>query len=266
MYHPLFIFDGQTGQLIAAVLRPGTCPASRGALAVLRRLVPTLRARWPGVHIEVRADAGFAVPALYAYLEAAGLDYTIGLATNRRLATLAAPLAAQAAAQRRQTGEKARLFTETAYQAGSWDHPRRVIIKAEALAKGMNVRFVVTSRTDEPATLYHWYTQRGDRPELCIKDLKDGCFADRLSDHRFWPNQFRLLLHAAAYWLLDTIRRWLTQRQVPHLQLGTLRLQLIKIGGWIRRRVGGLALHLARSHPGEPLWYLLATRPGRLRE
>jgi len=263
MYHPLLIFDGQTGQLIVAVLRPGTCHASRGAVAVLRRLVPLLRARWPGVHIEVRADAGFAVPELYTYLEAEGLDYTIGLATNSRLATLAAPLAAAAAAQRLQTGEKARLFAQTAYQAGSWDHPRRVVIKAEALAKGMNVRFVVTSRPDEPATLYSWYTQRGDRPELCIKDLKDDCFADRLSDHRFWPNQFRLLLHAAAYWLLDTIRRWLAQLHVPHLQLGTLRLQLIKIGGWIRRRVHGLTLHLASSHPGEPLWHLLATRPGR---
>ena len=266
MYHPLLIFDGATGQVITAILRPGTCHASRGAVAVLRRLVPLLRARWPGVHIEIRADAGFAVPDLYAYLEAEHLDYTIGLATNRRLEALAAPLAAQAAAQRLQTGEKARLFADTAYQAGSWDQPRRVVIKAEALAKGLNIRFVLTSRTDAPAALYHWYTQRGDRPELCIKDLKDDCFADRLSDHRFWPNQFRLLLHAAAYWLLDTLRRWLAQLQVPHLQLGTLRLQLIKIGGWIRRRVHGLTLHLASSHPGEVLWYLLASRPARLRE
>jgi hypothetical protein len=263
MYHPLLVFDGETGQLITAVLRPGTCPASRGAVAVLRRLVPLLRARWPGVQIEVRADAGFAVPALYAYLEAAQIPHTIGLATNPRLAALAAPLAAAAAAQRAQTGEKARLFAETSYQAESWPHARRVVIKAEALEKGLNVRFVLTSRTDDPAALYAWYAQRGDRPELCIKDLKEACCADRLSDHRFWPNQFRLLLHAAAYWLLDTLRRWLAQLHVPHLQLGTLRLRLIKIGGWLRRRLDGLALHLASSHPGEPLWHLLAARPGR---
>jgi hypothetical protein len=263
MYHPLLVFDGTTGHLITAVLRPGTAHVSRGALAVLRRLVRTIRARWPGVALEVRADAGFAVPAVYDYLEAQQIPYTIGLATNERLLALAAPLAAQAGQQRDRTGEKARLVAETTYQAGSWPHPRRVIVKAEALAKGLNIRFVVTTRPDEPAPLYAWYTQRGDRPELCIKDLKEDCCAGRLSCHRFWANQFRLLLHAAAYWLLDTIRRWLARLQVPHLQLGTLRLRLIKIGGWVRTRLDGLSLHLASSHPGEALWHLLATRPGR---
>ncbi len=86
-------------------------------------------------------------------------------------------------------------------------------------------------RADRPEDLYHWYTRRGNHPELCIKDLKEGCFADRLSCHRCWANQFRLLLHSAAYWLLDTIRRWLARLHVPHLQLGTLRLRLITIGG-----------------------------------
>lgn len=263
MYHPLLVFDGTTGQLISAVLRPGTAHASRGALGVLRRLVRAIRARWPGVSIEVRADAGFAIPAIYAYLEAEHIAYTIGLASNERLDALAAPLAAEAAQQRELTGEKARLFAETPYQAGSWPSARRVIIKAEALTKGSNIRFVVTSRADEPEALYHWYTQRGDHPELCIKDFKEDCFADRLSCHRFWANQFRLLLHGAAYWLLETVRRWLARLTVPHLQLGTLRLRLIKIGGWVRRRLDRLSLHLASSHPGEPLWRLLATRPGR---
>jgi len=99
--------------------------------------------------------------------------------------------------------------------------------------------------------------------ELCIKDLKEACFADRLSCHRFWANQFRLLLHSAAYWLLDTLRRWLARLHLPHLQLDTLRLRLIKIGGWVRQRLDRLSLHLARSHPGEPLWLLLANRSTR---
>jgi Transposase DDE domain group 1 len=150
MYYPLLVFDGTTGQLITAVLRPGTCHASRGGLAVLRRLVRAIRARWPAVRIEVRADAGFAVPAVYEYLEAEQITYTIGLASNKRLAALAAPLAAAATAQRAQTGEQARLFAETPYQAGSWPAARRVIIKTEALAKGPNIRFVVTTRADAP--------------------------------------------------------------------------------------------------------------------
>jgi hypothetical protein len=264
MYHPLLVFDGDTGQLITAVLRPGTCPASRGAVPVLKRLVQHLRARWPQVRIELRADSGFAVPALYDYCEEQHIPYTLGLVANERLDALAAPLAEQAKQQRAQTGEKVRLLAAGLYQAGSWTHARRVVYKAEALEKGLNTRFVVTTRCDPPDALYTWYTRRGERPELCIKDLKEGCCADRLSCHAFWANQFRLLLHSAAYWLLDTIRRWLVRRHVPHLQLSTLRLRLIKIGGWVRQRLDAVRLHLASSHPGEPLWHLLATRPNRL--
>src|SRR5262249_55193970 len=100
------------------------------------------------------------------------------------------------------------------------------------------------------------YVRRGE-PELWIKDLKDACFADRLSCHRFWANQFRLLLHAATYWLLDTVRRALMAAGTARLQLDTLRLRVIKIGGWVRTP---LQLLLASSHPGEPLWHLLAAR------
>jgi len=257
MYHPLLIFDGQTDQLITAILRPGTVHASRGVVAVLKRVVRALRARWPGVTVELRADSGFAVPALYAWCEAEGIAYTIGLPTNTRLEALATPLLAEAQRQHQQTGEKVRLASETTYAADSWPRTRRVVYKAEALAKGPNTRFVVTSRTDAPLDLYNWYVQRGT-PEQWIDDLKNGCFADRLSCHRFWANQFRLLLHAAAYWLLDTLRRWLTQAGLPRLQLGTLRLRLVKIGGWVRERVRSVAVHLASSHPGEPLWHLLA--------
>jgi hypothetical protein len=99
---------------------------------------------------------------------------------------------------------------------------------------------------------------RGDS-ENAIKDLKVACFADRLSDHRFGANQFRLLLHAAAYWLLDTLRRWLAQRRVPRLQLDTLRLRLLKIGARVYQLRDWVRLRLASSHPGQPLWEQLAT-------
>ena len=260
MYHPLLVFDGDTDQLITAVLRHGTAHASRGVVAVVKRLVAAIRARWPQVAIELRADSGFAIPALYAYCEREHIDYTIGLPPNARLEALAAPLVAQAKQHHQQTGEKVRLLAEGQYAADSWPHERRVVYKAEELEKGSNLRFVVTSRTDlAPLALYNWYVRRGE-PELWIKDLKGACFADRLSCHRFWANQFRLLLHAAAYWLLDTLRRPLIQAGVARLQLDTLRLRLIKIGGWVREQAHTLSLHLASSHPGEPLWRLLAVR------
>ena len=262
MYHPLLVFDGETDQLITAVLRRGNAHASHGVVAVLTRLVRACRQRWPGVSIELRADSGFAVPALYDFCAAEGLTYTIGLVPNPRLEALAAPLLTEAQRQQAATDQKVRLAGEASYQAASWSQPRRVVYKAEALPKGPNTRFVVTTRADPPLALYDWYVDRGE-PEGWIKDLKLACAADRLSDHRFWANQFRLLLHAAAYWLLDTLRRWLVQRGVPRQQLDTLRLQLIKIGGWVRQGRAGLRLHLASSHPGAPLWHLLASRPGR---
>ena len=263
MYHPLLVFDGDTGQLVTAVLRPGTAHAGHGAVAVLKRLVRALRARWPEAAIEVRADSGFARPEVYAFCEAEDVAYTIGLVPNPRLERLAAPLLAEARAQQAAAdGAKVRLLAETAYQAASWPRARRVVYKAEALAKGPNTRFVVTNRNDPAAAVYAWYTARGE-PENWIKDLKAACFADRLSCHRFRANQVRLLLHAAAYCLLDTLRRWLVAAGVARMQLDSLRLRLIKIGGRVRQLADRVHLRLASSHPGEPLWRLLAARPDR---
>ncbi len=262
MYHPLVIYDGDTDQLITAVLRPGDSHASRGVVSILRRLAPALRQRWPGVAIELRADSGFATPALYDLCEAEGITYTIGLPPNRRLQAVAAPLLETALTEEAETDAKVRLIGETTYQAGSWEHERRVVYKAEALAKGPNTRFVVTNRTVDAQRVYDEYVDRGE-PENWIKDLKNHCFADRLSCHAFWANQFRLLLHTAVYWLLDTLRRWLMTAGMERIQLNTLRFRLIKIGGWVRELATVVRLHLASSHPGRPLWDLLAVRPGR---
>ena len=245
---------------------PGTVHASHGVVAVLKRLVPRIRQRWPDVAIELRADSGFAIPALYDYCEAEHLGYTIGLVPNARLQAERAP---------------AHGGDDVAGHDGDGEGPlgRRNLISGRLVGDGTtrrlqggglaqgpqhSLRGRPSRRPDPPEALYDWYVDRGE-PELSIKDLKGACFADRLSCHRFWANQFRLLLHAAAYWLLDTLRRWLVQRGVPRMQLDTLRLRLIKIAGWVRQLLTKVRLHLAERHPGRPLWNLLATRKGRLR-
>ncbi len=151
---PLLVFDGDTDQLVAALLRPSDAHASRGVISVLRVLIRAVRARWSGVTVEIRADGGCAVPALYAFCEREHIGFTIGLLPNPRLHKIAAPLLAQATDRRAATGEKTRLVDETTYQAGSWDRERRVVYKAEALDQGPNTRFVVTTRTDPPAAVY----------------------------------------------------------------------------------------------------------------
>jgi hypothetical protein len=204
IYHPLVVFDGESGHLITALLRAGNTHASNSSVALLKRIVSRLRERWPEVHIELRADAGFAVPALYDYCEAEDITYTIALITNPKLQEMAEELLEEAKESHQKTSHKARLFGEDVYEAGSWEHERRVIYKAEAMEQGTNTRFVLTTRNDEPNALYEFYARRGEA-ENWIKDLKLHVKADRLSCHRFVANQFRLLLHAAAYWLMDAL-------------------------------------------------------------
>ena len=258
MYHPLLVFDGETGQLVTAVLRPGNAHAGRGAVAVLGRVVERLREEWPGVAVEIRADAGFALPEIYEWCEAEGVDHTIGLIPNARLDAIAEPLVERAVRESDERGgEKVRLVADAAYEAGTWGRSRRVVYKAEATEKGANTRFVVTGRRGEaPKELYDWYVGRGET-EGWIKDFKRALKADRLSCRRFWANQFRLLLHAAAYWLLDALRRRLMEAGVGRMQLDTLRLRLVKVGGRVRQLLTAVRMHLASSHPGQRLWRLL---------
>jgi hypothetical protein len=181
IYHPLLVFDGDTGQLITAVLRAGNTHASRSTVAILRRIVGLLRSTWPDVEVELRADAGFAVPAVYEYCEAEGIAYTIALITNSRLEEMASSLLEEAKRRYEKHRErKVKLLSQGHYRAGSWDRERRVVYKAEVMEEGTNTRFVVTNKPDEPDELYAHYTERGET-ENRIKDLKVALKADRLS-------------------------------------------------------------------------------------
>jgi hypothetical protein len=228
--------------------------------------VGRLREAWPGVKIEIRADAGFAVAEVYEWCEQEGIGYTIGLISNPWLESLAEPLLEQAKREsEEQGGQKVRLISEAPYEAASWGRARRVIYKAEVLEKGTNTRFVVSSREDDPLSLYDWYVRRGET-EGWIKDFKRALKADRLSCPKFFANQFRLLLHAAAYWLLDTLRKKLVAAGVQRMQLDTLRVLLIKIGGRVRQLFTVVKLHLASGHPGQRLWYVLSSAAGHTHE
>jgi hypothetical protein len=267
MYHPLLVFDGDTGHPICALLRAGNTHGSNSAVSLLKRIVARLRRGWPGVEIELRADAGFAVPALYDYREKEGITYTVGLITNARLEGLAEELLQEAKRRHGDRGaEKVKLFSEGSYRAGSWEHARRVVYKAEAMDQGTNTRFVVTTgRTDGPKDLYEFYVRRGES-ENWIKDFKLHTKADRLSCHRFIANQFRLLLHACAYWLMDALRRKLMESGTRRMQLDTLRLRLLKIGGRVRELPTKIRLHLASGHPGRSLWHALSMSFGDVHE
>jgi len=195
---PLYVFCGQ--QLLVAYLRPSNIDAALHARAVLRLLVNRLRKAWPDVRILFRGDSGFARRKLMRWCEKNRVDYVIGLARNEVLKRVAEPFMDTAEAEYQKTRQKVRNFHDLAYAAETWDRERRVIAKAERLPEGPNLRFVVTSLTDQcPHCVYDGtYVLRGDM-ENRIKEQQLMLFANRASCHSFLANQFRLLLSSAAY-------------------------------------------------------------------
>lgn len=218
-YLPLFITCADNDQFVMLSLRPGNVHAALGADDDLEYLVDRLREVWPDVVIVVRGDCAFGIPAMYALCERLNLIYTFGLSANAVLqrqteALLDAAVAAYAAERRAAREEEraavpVRWFEGFWYQAGSWDRARFVVAKVESHDKGTNRRFVVSNRPGAellPGPTYDAYVERGES-ENRNKEIKCDLEMDRLSDHRFCANYFRLYLHALAMNLLVRLRR-----------------------------------------------------------
>jgi len=140
-YLPLYIFCGEF--LLVARLRPSNIDASAGSVEELQRIVKQIRTVWPQVRIVVRGDSGFCREELMAWCEAAGVDYLLGLAKNKRLQAHIKEELRQAKQQYQESGRAARIFKQFYYKTRkSWSQQRRVVAKAEHLEKGENPRFV----------------------------------------------------------------------------------------------------------------------------
>ena len=275
-YLPLLAFvtfDAEAEQyLCAAVLRPGNAPATRGALGVLRRLLALLRTAFPRARYLVRLDGGFATPAVLAALDAEpGLDYVVAMAENAVLTRRAAEAMAEARALSEASGQTEHVYTETRYAAGTWTHERRVVIKAEVVrlpgrTPRDNARFVITTLRPSPRFVYEQvYCARGDI-ENRIKELHEGLSLDRTSCSRFWANQLRVLLTAAAYVLMQELRLRAARTACARAQVTTLRERLLKLGVHVVSSVRRIVLHLPTSTPFLDAWrhiaLALGARPG----
>ncbi|MBV8916920.1 IS1380 family transposase [Bradyrhizobium sp.] len=221
-YLPIVITCAENDLVLLVGLRHGTCHASLGADNDLRYLMGRLRAVWPDLHVHVRGDSGLGVPRMYDVCRELRLSYTFGIGMNATLRALSEPLLAEAVAAYERTGQPQRSFLALDYQAGSWPAPQPVIIKVEAHAQGTNRRAVVTNRPGcavSPQAVYDEYALRGES-ENRNKELKTELKADRLSDHRFLANFFRLYLHAAALNLLVRLRHLVVQPAPTSAALG----------------------------------------------
>jgi hypothetical protein len=251
---------------VAAVLRPGNAPATRGARGVLRRLLAKLRAAFPEATFRVRLDGGFASPKLFTFLERQRVEYVVAMASNVRLEQRARRLMGKARMLSKATGRTAHLYGETRYAARKWKRKRRVIIKAEVVRHPgrdpkNNPRFVVTNLTDAPETIYQIYCGRGD-VENRLKELHHGLEMDRTSCSRFLANQFRVLLTLAAYILFQELRRRAAGTAWADAQVTTLREHLLKVAVWVQSSVRRIVLHLPKTFVWLRPWQHIARAVG----
>jgi hypothetical protein len=253
--------------LCAAVLRPGNVTAAVGAKGILRRLINMINYSFPGARIRVRLDGGFAQPALLDFLEGeSNLEYVIAMAKNAVLKRKAKPAMRQARRLSRQSGETEHVYGEANYAARTWPQQRRIILKAEVVrAEGKkpkdNPRFVITNMKQSPKWLYEEvYCQRGEI-ENRIKELHD-LQIDRTSCSDFWANQFRVLLTAAAYVLMQELRLKAANTSCARAQVWTLRERLLKLGARVLVSVRRVVVHLPSSFPFLPTFRQVALALG----
>ncbi len=247
-------------RLLVAYLRPSNIDGAKHAWAILALLVKRLRREWPRVRIVFRGDSGFCRWRMFRWCDSHEVYYITGLAKNERINELAAPQIEGARKRFEATGRKQRVFGNLRYGAHSWDRERRVIARIEHGGQGSNPRYVVTNLPGNTKKLYERiYCARGEMENRIKEQLQ--LFADRTSAHCWWPNQFRLLLSALAYTLLEAIRRLgLKGTELARAQVVTIRLKLLKIGAVILRNTRRVRFLLPSAHPYQHLFWLVARR------
>jgi hypothetical protein len=244
--------DEKEQYLVAAVLRPGNAVASAGAIGILRRILSRLWRAFPKARIRVRLDGGFADPMVLTFLDAMEVEYVVAMAKNAVLNRLAEPEMKQARRLSKQSGETEQVYGEGRYAARTWPSERRVIFKAEVVRhEGKepkdNPRFVITNLKQSPQWIYEQvYCQRGDI-ENRLKELHQGVEMGRTSCSKFWANQFRVLMTAAAYVLLQELRLRAERTACARAQVWTLRERLLKLGAQVVVSVRRVVIHLPAS-------------------
>ena len=264
-FYPLFVFIGDFP--VGAILRAGNAGPAEGTIEALKRIVKILRQAFPKVQIELRADAGFDEPDIYEYCERNKIEYLIGLPSNKRLSKEAEHIVGTTKQKFKDTfskevpegSEMVRVIEDIRYAANTWLRYRRVIARCDYNADGIEFRYVVTNhKGGRAAWLYKEKYCKRARSENVIKELK-SIKCDRLSNHDFQANQFRLLLHTFAYILLDAVRRAGPAKD-RRISLNTLQLRLIKLAVRVTETARKISLSWAAAHPWQTAFLYTAAR------
>ena len=267
-FQPIVVFDGE-GRFVTALLRPGKRPGGHEIRAFLRRLVGAIRANWPRVEILLRADSHYAGPEVFDWCRENRVDWVLGLAPN-------AALRRHVEALEKATAERFKAVPGARQACGALRNstmPPRAGAGSSASSRasrpgpeGSDTRFIVTNLEGGRAKhLYErLYCARG-QAENHIKAWKNHLAADRTSCHEAEANQFRLFLHAGAYWLLWSMRRVMPKRSAWRvMQFDTLRLRLIKLAARVVELKTQIKIHLPSSAPDQAIFGMLLDRLPRL--
>lgn len=256
---PLYVYCGK--QLLISYLRPSNQDGAKHCWAILSLLVKKLRQTWPKVKIIFRGDSGFNRHKMFQWCERKGIYYIVGQAKNNRLIKKVTPIIDDVAESYKNTEVKQKTYTSFYYGADTWNRERRIIGKIEHGAKGSNQRFLVTNLQGDSKYLYEKvYCARGDM-ENRIKEVQLHLFADRTSSHKWWSNQWRMLLSALAYVLIERMKVFaLKGTRLATAYPNTIRLKLLKIGAIIIANTRRIRFLLPRAYPFKHLFMIAAKR------
>jgi len=239
MLNELFFHDGKTGQIILPVLRPGNSHSNKWYVGLLKRIVIKIRKAYPKMKITIRTDSGFSCAPFYELVDDYHLFYATGIASNNVLKKEVAKLAKQVEDTYLSKGEKHQEFISYTYQANSWHKEQQCYAKVESTGKGMNVRHFSSNIPEKTAKeiYFDFYVKRGDASENRIKEVKNMCFSDRLSNHGYWANFFRLFISSLAYELFLLIKQKIKKssfKVAKKWQISSIRTYLLKVGATIK--------------------------------
>ena len=259
---PIHIYEAGSGKPVAVILREGRTPGGSEVRALIEHVVRHIRRHWPQTRICWRGDSHYARPEAMEWCEENGVDYVFGLAGNNVLHAQIRTLADDLCVRRAEAEqEKRRTWTEFRYAAKTWTKERRVVARLEATSQGFDARYVVSTLKGSAGHLYETvYCARG-QAENFIKLHKAQLASDQTSCRSPRANQFRLILHTAAYWLLHTLRAAAPERSSwKTAEFATLRLRLIKIAARVVEGAARIRIWLPTACPDAAIFRLLARR------
>ena len=239
MYNELFFHDGETGQIILPVLRPGNSHSNKWYVSILKRIIIKIRKVYPDLKIIIRTDSGFSCAPFYKLVDDYHLLFATGVSSNAVLKRKISRAKRVVKHLYLNHGEKHQHFMSFSYQAKSWHKEQRCYSKIESTGLGMNVRHIISNldQKDAREIYFGFYVKRGETSENRIKEVKNMCFSDRLSNHSFWANFIRLLTSSLAYEMFLLLKQKIkktTNEKAKKWQISSIRTYLLKIGATIK--------------------------------